>query len=120
MSEPLPERKWRFYIDDMIGFAERVIEYTGGIDQAGFETKAMTYDATLRNLELIGEAATHVPQSVRDEAAQIPWRQIIATRNQLIHAYLGIDNDTLWSIIRGDVPNLLDALRRLRDVQHKD
>jgi len=43
----------------------------------------------------------------------IPWRQIIATRYCLIHAYLGIDNDTLWSIIRDDVPALLVALRRL-------
>jgi len=58
----------------------------------------MTYNATLRNLELIGEAATRIPQSVRNAAVQIPWRQIVATRNRLIHAYLGInnDNDTLW------------------------
>ena len=55
-------------------------------------------DATLRNLELIGEAATHVPHDVRQAHAQVPWRIIIATRNRLIHAYLGIDNDTLWSI----------------------
>ena len=58
-----------------------------------------TYDATLRNLELIGEAATHVPQAVRDSASEIPWRQVVATRNRLIHGYLGTDNDTLWSII---------------------
>ena len=48
---------------------------------------------------------------------EIPWRQIIATRNRLIHAYLGIDNDTLWSIIRDDVPALLRALRKLREEQ---
>ena len=77
----------------------------------------MTYDATVRNLELIGEAATRIPPSVRDAAAQIPWRQIIATRNRLIHAYLGIDNDTLWSIIRDDVPALLRVLRQLREEQ---
>ena len=75
----------------------------------------MTYDATVRNLELIGEAATRIPQSVRDAATQIPWRQIVATRNRLIQAYLGIDNDTLWSIIRDDVPTLLQALRRSRE-----
>lgn len=120
MSEPPSEREWRFYLDDMIGFAERVIEYTDGLDQTGFEARAMTYDATLRNLELIGEAATRIPQFVRDGSSQIPWRQIIATRNRLIHAYLGIDNDTLWSIIRDDVPALVDALRRLRGEQQED
>lgn len=120
MSEPPSEREWRFYLDDMVGFAERVLEYTDGLDQAGFEASSMTYDATLRNLELIGEAAARIPQKVRNEAPQIPWRQIVATRNRLIHAYLGIDNDTLWSIIRDDVPSLLDALRRLRDAPQQD
>ena len=46
-------------------FAEKVIVYTEGLDQAGFEASGMTYDATLRNLELIGEAATHIPDEVR-------------------------------------------------------
>jgi uncharacterized protein with HEPN domain len=57
---------------------------------------------------------------VRDESPDIPWRQIIATRNRLIHAYLGIDNDTLWSIIRDDVPALRMALRRLRQEPSTD
>jgi len=104
----------------MIGFAERVMEYTNGLDQAGFEASAMTHDATLRNLELIGEAATRIPRYVREDSPHIPWRQIIATRNRLIHTYLGIDNDTLWSIIRDDVPGLLDAPRRLREEQQED
>jgi uncharacterized protein with HEPN domain len=46
--------------------------------------------------------------------ATSPWRLIIATRNRLIHGYLGIDEDTLWSIVRSDIPPLLDSLRRLR------
>ncbi|WP_418953553.1 DUF86 domain-containing protein [Zeimonas sediminis] len=72
------------------------------------------YDATLRNHELIGEAATHIPAEIRAANPQIPWRQIIATRNRLIHGYLGIDDDTLWSIVEADIPALLLALRALR------
>lgn len=66
----------------------------------------------MRNLELIGEAATHVPDGVRQAHPEIPWRLIIATRNQLIHAYLGIDNDTIWSIVQDDIPALLAVLER--------
>ena len=109
-----PQRGWRFYLDDMIGFAGRVLAYTHGFDQAGFEASALNVDATLRNLELIGEAATHIPDAVRARHSQIPWRMIVATRNRLIHGYLGIDNDTVWSIVRDEVPALLDALRVLR------
>lgn len=47
------EREWRFYIDDMIAFAQKDIAYTDGLDQAGFVTSGLNYDATVRNLELI-------------------------------------------------------------------
>lgn len=108
-----PPREWRFYINDMIACAEKVIAYTNSFDQAKFVVSSLNYDATLRNLELIGEAATHIPEDVRARHAEIPWRLIIATRNRLIHGYLGIDNDTLWSIIRTNVPELLPKLRAL-------
>ncbi|MBL8414134.1 MAG: DUF86 domain-containing protein [Propionivibrio sp.] len=109
-------REWRFYLYDMIGFAEKVITYTEGLDQSGFIANGLNYDATLRNLELIGEAATHIPDAVRIANPDLPWRLIIATRNRLIHGYLGIDNDTLWSIIESDIPVLLPKLRHLASV----
>ena len=114
MSDATPDREWRFYLDDMIGFCQRVQTFTAGLDQAGFVRDTMRFDATVRNLELIGEAATHVPDAVRLATPSIPWRMIIATRNQLIHGYLGIDNDTLWSMVEVDVPALLAALQRLK------
>ncbi len=109
-----PEREWRFYLDDMIGFAGKVIAYSEGLDQAAFIASGLNYDATVRNLELIGEAATRIPDVVRAANPQLPWRLIIATRNRLIHGYLGIDNDTLWSIVQSDIPTLLPRLRELR------
>ncbi len=79
----------------MIVFGEKVLSYTQGLDQIGFLNHDLTYDATLRNLELIGEAATRIPNEVRQQYPQVPWRLIIATRNRLIHACLGIDEDTV-------------------------
>ncbi|HKJ70579.1 MAG TPA: DUF86 domain-containing protein [Gammaproteobacteria bacterium] len=108
------KRQWRFYLDDMIAFSEKVLAYTEGLDQGAFVADTLTYDATLRNLELIGEAASHIPEEVRATHDEIPWRLIIATRNRLIHGYLGIDDDTLWSIIRDDVPPLLAVLKAVR------
>lgn len=84
------------------------------MDQPAFVANPLVYDATLRNLELIGEAATHVPDDVRQAHPEVPWRMVIATRNRLVHAYLGIDNDTLWSIVVTDVPALLPMLRAVR------
>lgn len=71
------QREWRLYIDDMIGFAEKVLSYTEGMDKASFISHHLTYDATLRNIELIGEAATHIPGAIRAENSDIPWRMIV-------------------------------------------
>ena len=97
------KREWRFYIDDMIDFAEKVLAYTEDLDQTGYEMSGMTYDATLRNLALIGEAANHIPHEARAAHPES----------------LGIDNDTLWSIIQDDVPELLPMLKSLEtDITH--
>lgn len=109
------KREWRFYLEDMIGFCLKIQSYTDGMSQTGFIENTVTYDATLRNLELIGEAATHIPEKTQSAHPEIPWRLIIATRNRLIHAYLGIDDDTIWSIIVDDIPTLLSALQALKN-----
>lgn len=108
------KREWLFYLDDMIAFAEKASAYPAGLDQQAFTDNSLVYDATLRNIELIGEAATHIPDDVRAANPLIPWRLIIATRNRLIHGYLGIDDDTIWSILQDDLPELLSALREFR------
>jgi uncharacterized protein with HEPN domain len=109
-----PARSWHFFLDDMVAFAKDVLSYTAGLDQPGFEGNGLVFDATLRKLELIGEAARNVPEEVRSLAPGIPWRQIIATRNRIVHAYLGIDNDTIWSILRDDLPGLIDDVEALK------
>lgn len=115
MSEPAAPREWRFYVDDMLQFCTKVQRYTAGIGQASFVADAMRYDATVRNLELLGEAAMRIPEPVRAAHAEVPWRLIVATRNRLIHGYLGIDDDILWSLIQVEVPRLAHQLRALRD-----
>ncbi len=112
MSEPL-EREWCFYVTDMIGFAEKVALYTDGLDQDKFVASGLNYDATVHNLILLGEAATHIPDRVRAFASEIDWRQIIGTRNRLVHGYVGIDNDIVWNIIQDEIPALINQLHAL-------
>jgi len=112
-------REWYFYVEDMILFSEKILSYTKELEQPEFESNSLIYDATLRNLELIGEAATHIPLEFRMNYSNISWRQIIALRNRLIHAYLGLDNDILWSVIQTDIPELLLALKQLKSNENQ-
>lgn len=106
-------RPWRFFIQDMIEFGEKVLAYTAGMDQEAFTTDRLTYDATLRNLQLIGEAATRIPDEVRQNHSEIPWHAIIGIRNRLAHSYLAISDSIIWGVIQEAVPDLLPALRTL-------
>ena len=114
MSSAVSPREWGFYIADMLAFCERVHQFTDGLDQTQFENDALRFDATIRNIELIGEAATHIPEIVRAQHREIPWRMLVATRNQLIHGYLGIDKDIIWSIVTSDVPALRESLKTVK------
>ena len=108
-------RDWRPFVRDMIEFGERVLLYTVGLEQDAFVNDMRTYDAVLRNLELIGEAATHIPGHVRSAHPDIDWRSVIAARNRVAHGYSGIDDDVIWDIVRTDIPDLLPKLRRMLD-----
>ena len=101
-------REWIFYIQDMLGFGENVLSFTNGLDKDAFVADMRTYAATLRYIELIGEAATHVPASVRQLHPDIPWRAMIGARNRLAHSYLYISDSAVCWIppkrIRLDLP----------------
>ena len=65
------QREWRCYLHDMIEFSEKIISYTNEIDYETFVIDTLVYDATLRNVELIGEAAAHIPADVRSAHQEI-------------------------------------------------
>ena len=109
-------REWRCFVTDMIEFGEKILSYTKGVDRGKFVADGRTYDATLRNLELIGEAASNVPNDVRETHPEIEWRLIIGVRNRLAHGYLNIDDDIIWDIIQTDIPVMLPALRNLLNI----
>ena len=108
-------RDWQQYAEDMIRFAQRALSYVEGMGLEDFLADERTYDAVLRNIELLGEAATHVPFEVREVQQAIEWGNIIGTRNQLAHVYLGIDNDIVWDVLISNLPTLIGQLRALLD-----
>ena len=109
----MPERDIALYVRDMLDFCDRALRYADGHSLAALLADPMRYDAILRNIELIGEAATHVTDEVRSLAPEVSWRGIIGTRNRVAHGYLGIEPDTVWLLLTRHVPKLRDQLQAL-------
>lgn len=66
-----------------------------------------------RCVELVGEAATRLPVDWRESHHQVPWRQIIAMRNVMIHGYDVVLPEVLWDIATSDVPKLRGEINAL-------
>jgi uncharacterized protein with HEPN domain len=101
------------FLRDILDAAAKVFSYTQGMTQEEFEAHGMAYDAVIRNLEVIGEAAKQIPQEWREAAPGVPWRMICGFRDHLAHAYFGLDNDTVWEVISAELPILVVEVRRL-------
>jgi uncharacterized protein with HEPN domain len=107
-------REWRLYFDDLVEACPRIVAYSSGMSREQFETSTLHYDATVRNIELLGEAAKNIPEDIRAGMAKIPWRELIAIRNVVAHGYFGINNDILWDIVSRKAPELLIRLQAYR------
>ena len=95
----MPERKesrdWTLFLSDMQFFCSKVIRYCNDLSAAQFAADDLVTDAVLRNLELLGEAAKQIPDSVRDRHPEVPWRRIAGLRDVLAHAYFGLEDETI-------------------------
>jgi len=106
-------RNWRFRLEDINDALDSISEYVENLDYAAWVRDKKTVDAVIRNLEIIGEAATHVPNEIQEQYADIPWYQMKAMRNILIHEYFGVDREVLWRTIQDDIPPLKRKIQKM-------
>lgn len=93
-----------------------MIRYTQGMTFEDFLTDERTFDAVMRNLQIIGEAAKNVPPEVRSRYPEIEWRKISGLRDVLAHAYFSLENETLWDIVQNKVPPLLVQVQHILEM----
>lgn len=105
------------YLQDIAESCEKILQFTAGLSQSDLIGDVRTYDAVVRNLEILGEAAKHISADLRKRLPDIQWRKAAGLRDMLTHAYFGIDNDILWDVIQNKIPSLAIAINDFIDKQ---
>lgn len=94
------------YVLDILTHTQKAQQFVAGIDFETFRANEEKVFAVIRALEVIGEAAKHLPPSLRRRYPQIPWKNVIGMRNALIHGYFGVDVEVLWKTVHESLPLL--------------
>ncbi len=103
----------REYLQHILDEVAYLATKVRGLDKASFVRDPTLKRAFVRSLEIIGEAAKQVPESVRQLAPQIDWRAVSGMRDRLIHSYFGVDYDIVWDVATNKAPTLEREVRRL-------
>ncbi|MEX0762937.1 MAG: DUF86 domain-containing protein [Dehalococcoidia bacterium] len=103
-------RDWRIYLEDILNACRKVRRYTAGMTLDEFQQDEKSYDAVVRNLEVVGEAAKRLPDEIKILMPNVEWRKASGLRDILAHAYFGIDDDIIWDVIQNKVPEIERAI----------
>jgi uncharacterized protein with HEPN domain len=108
------------FLEDMLRAGEDIAEAVSGVGQEAFAADKLRHKAVVRDLEVLGEAASRLPASMRARAPDVPWPRVIGMRNKLIHGYFGMDLDIVHRAATVEVPALLPKLRALLVLLERD
>ena len=97
-------RDYRLYLKDILSAIESIERFVEGMSQESFTADDKTSSAVIRKLEVIGEAARHIPDDIRAAHPQVPWSEMAGMRDRLIHAYFGVDYGLVWETIKERIP----------------
>jgi uncharacterized protein with HEPN domain len=94
-----------------IADAIETIEYLDGIEFSQFQSQKMRIDAVVRELMIIGEAATHISDGFKQKHPLIQWQKIRGMRNFLVHEYFGVNTKVVWDTCRNSLPDLHKTIK---------
>jgi uncharacterized protein with HEPN domain len=100
------------YLRHILDASDKVAAYVR-VGHDDFIAQSHWQDAVIRQLEIVGEATKHLTTDLRARHPEIPWRRIAGLRDVLIHDYLGVDLEAVWSITQRDLPTLREQIEAI-------
>lgn len=102
----MSKREWELYLKDIYNSINKIIKYTKGMGREEFFYEDRTFDAVMRNLEIIGEAVKHLPYELKTKYENVKWKKIAGLRDIVAHEYFGIDEDIIWDVVQNKILEL--------------
>ena len=113
-------RNYRLYLKDIFEAMVAAQAFVEGMDFDAFVADDKTASAVVRKLEIVGEATKNVPERIRQQYSQVPWRDMAGMRDRIIHAYFEVDYSVVWETVRNRVPLLQPIFEQiLKDLEEE-
>ena len=109
----MSKKEFLDYVEDIIKAMDDALTFVGDMDYESFLKDRKTVYASIRTLEIIGEASKNIPSTVKSQYPEIPWKEMAGMRDKVIHAYSGVDLKRVWSTINRDIPSIKPLFEKI-------
>ena len=115
----MKSRDYRDYLQDILDAVNDIESFVDGMTYEEFIKDRKTLNAVVRSIEIIGEASKNIPETLKANCKELPWKQMAGMRDKLTHAYFGVDVETLWKAVKENIPPLKKAIQKMLKDQEK-
>ncbi len=102
-------------LEHILECIDLIENYSDGIAEAEFMKSVSLQDMIIRRIEIIGEAVKNLPDELKKEHPEIPWRDIAGLRDIVVHQYFGLDLELIWDVVEKDIPDLKPRISKIQD-----
>ncbi len=107
-------RDFGMYLDDILVSINKIVLYSQSINESEFYTNSEKQDAIIRRLEIIGEAVKKIPNEIRNQYSEIPWKEIAGMRDIVVHEYFEVSLEIVWRTVINELPKIKTQIEIIR------